>query len=128
MRESNFVFDYVQLLYDKFHKINLNRDGSYIDAPDWIINKKLIINIFNKKGNKYFQYAGTVTLNYEKIKNDPQKITKIKAFSNKYNWEGMNYPSQKYDSKKSEKNNVTNILNILYARKGKNVSFLCFKT
>ena len=32
---SQFVFDYVQLLYYKCHTINLNRGGSYIDSPDW---------------------------------------------------------------------------------------------
>ena len=40
MKDSEFVFDYVQLLYYKCHKINLNRDGSYIDSPDWINRKK----------------------------------------------------------------------------------------
>ena len=34
MKGSDFVFDYVQLLYYKCHKINLNCDGSYIDSPD----------------------------------------------------------------------------------------------
>ena len=36
MRGSAFISDYVQLLYYKCHKINLNRGGSYIDSPDWI--------------------------------------------------------------------------------------------
>ena len=36
----SFVFDYVQLLYYKCHKINLNCGGSYIDSLDWIKNKK----------------------------------------------------------------------------------------
>ena len=40
MKGSEFVFDYVQLLYSKCHKINLNRDGLYIDSPYWIKNKK----------------------------------------------------------------------------------------
>ena len=40
MKGSEFVFDYVHLLYHKCHKINLNRGGSYIDSPDWIKNKK----------------------------------------------------------------------------------------
>ena len=40
MRGSAFVFNYVQLLYYKCHKINLNRGGSYMDSPDWIKNKK----------------------------------------------------------------------------------------
>ena len=42
MRGSEFVFDYVQLLYYKCNKINLN-GGSYIDSPDWIKNKKATI-------------------------------------------------------------------------------------
>ena len=30
-------------------------------------------------------------------KKDPQRITKIKTFINKYNWEGINFPSEKDD-------------------------------
>ena len=37
---SEFVFDYVQLLYYKCHKMNLNGSGSYMDSPDWIKNKE----------------------------------------------------------------------------------------
>ena len=31
IRGTEFVFDYVQLLFYKFHIINFNRGGSYID-------------------------------------------------------------------------------------------------
>ena len=54
MKGSEFVFDYVQLLYYKCHKINPNRAGSYVDSPDWIKKQKSnnksikkIINAFN---------------------------------------------------------------------------------
>ena len=40
MRGTEFVFNYLQLLYYKCHKININRGGSYIDSPDWIKNKQ----------------------------------------------------------------------------------------
>ena len=40
MKGSDFVFDYIHLLYYKYNKTNPNCDGSYIDAPDWIKNKK----------------------------------------------------------------------------------------
>ena len=53
------------------------------------------------------------------MKRDPQRITKIKPFINKYNWEGINFPSEKDDWKKFEKNNVTIALNVLYAKKEK---------
>ena len=42
-------------------------------------------------------------LNYEEIKKDPQRITKIKPFINKYNWEGINFPSEKDDWKNLRK-------------------------
>ena len=61
----------------------------------------------------------SVALNYEEIKKDPQRITKIKPFINKYNWEGINFPSQKHDSKKFQKNNVIIDLNVLYTKKEK---------
>ena len=38
---------------------------------------------------------------------------------NKYNWEGINFPSEKDDWKKIEKNDVTIALNVLYAKKEK---------
>ena len=40
MKGSEFVFDYIQLLHCKCHKINANCGGSYIDCPDWIKSKK----------------------------------------------------------------------------------------
>ena len=40
MKGSEFVFDSVDLLYYKFHKISLNRGGLYVDSPKWLKNKK----------------------------------------------------------------------------------------
>ena len=48
-----------------------------------------------------------------------RKITKIKHFINKYKWEGINFPSEKDDWRKLEKNNVTIALNVLYTKKEK---------
>ena len=39
MKDSSFIFDYVNLLYYECHKINPNCSGSHIDSPDWIKNK-----------------------------------------------------------------------------------------
>ena len=39
-RERDFVFDSVQLLYCKCHKISFERGGSYNDSPDWIKKEK----------------------------------------------------------------------------------------
>ena len=40
MRQSNFIFDSVQPMYYKCHKVNSKRSGSYIDSPDWIKKQK----------------------------------------------------------------------------------------
>ena len=40
MRGSDFVFDSVQLMYYKYHKVNFKCGGSYIKSPDWIKSKK----------------------------------------------------------------------------------------
>ena len=65
---SEFVFDYVHLLYYKCRKINPNCVGSYIDSSDWIKNKKPTINPINNKDNKCFQYDATAASNHGKIK------------------------------------------------------------
>ena len=73
MRGSDYIFDYVHLLYCKCHKINPNRGGSYIDSPDWIKSKKARINFINQKYNQRFQYAVISALNCKKIKNTLKK-------------------------------------------------------
>ena len=96
-----------------------NRGGSYIDSPYWIKNKKPRINPINKRVNKCFQYIVTLALNHDEIKKDLQGITKIKPFINKYNWDGINFSSEKDYWKKIGKNNVTIDLNFFYAKKEK---------
>ena len=78
-----------------------------------------MINPINKKDNKCFQYAVTVALNYKELGKNRERIKKIKPFINKYNWEEINFPSEKDDWKNIEKNNVTIALNVLYAKKEK---------
>ena len=69
MKDSEFVFDYVHLLYYyKCRKINPNRGGSYIDSPEWIKNKKTAINPINNKDRKCFKYEAIFALNHDKSK------------------------------------------------------------
>ena len=77
MRGSDFEFDGVNFLYYDFNKISLNREGSYIDSPKWLKDKKSTINP-KTNDNKCFQYAVTLPLNLDKIKIDSQRISKIK--------------------------------------------------
>ena len=85
MKKSNLVYDRVRAFYDILRKISINRGGgSYSDSPDWIKNKKATINPKNKNVDKCMQYAIVTALNYEKIDNHPERISKIKFFINKY--------------------------------------------
>ena len=54
MEGSDFVFNYVHLLYYKCHEINRNCGGSYMDSNDWIKNKKARKNPIKKKITNVF--------------------------------------------------------------------------
>ena len=109
MKRSDFIFDSVHLMYYKFHKSNFKSSGSYIDSPDW--RKK------EKNNNKSFlHYATTVALNYEEVKWNPERVSNIKPFINRYNWKEINYLSKIGDCKTLEKNNPTIALNTLYIK------------
>ena len=112
MRGSDFEFDGVNFLYYDFNKRSINRGGSYIDSPKWIKDKKSTINPRNND-HKCFQYAVTLALNLNRINKDPQRVSKIKPFIEKYNWEDIDFISTSKDWKKFESNNEI-ALNILY--------------
>ena len=112
MKGSEFEFDGVNFLYYDFHKKNINRGGSYIDSPKWLKDKKSTINPKNND-DKCCQYTLTLALNLDKIKKDPQRVSKIKPYIEKYNWEDIDFPSTSKDWKKFECNNEV-ALNILY--------------
>ena len=112
MKGSDFEFDGVNFLYYDFNKISLNRGRSYIDSPKWLKDKRSTINPKNND-DKCFQYAVTLALNFDKIKKDPQRISKIKPFIDQYNWKDIDFPSTSKDWKKFELNNKI-ALNILY--------------
>ena len=82
-RGSEFIFDSVDFLHYKFHKISLNRGRSCIDSSKWLKNKGAPINP-KKNDNKCFQCAVTVALNRENNVKDPQRTFKL--FVDQYNW------------------------------------------
>ena len=84
MREdSDFKFESVDRLDYKPHQIKLKRGGLYIKSPNWIRNKRAAINPKNEGDNNCFQYALTVTLNYQ---NYPERMSNIEPFIDQYNW------------------------------------------
>ena len=111
MKGSEFVFESVDLLEYKLNKIGLNRGGSYVDSLKWLKYKKATINPKNND-DKCFQYALIVALNYQNIKKDPQRISKIRPFIDQYDWKKINFPAQQKDWRKFEVNNKANAIKI----------------
>ena len=82
MRGSEFAYGSVDALFYNLYKVSVSRGWSYIDSSKWLKNKKATINPENKD-DKCFQYALTVALNYEQIKDHSERISKIKPFIDK---------------------------------------------
>ena len=116
MKESEFVFDSVDLLCYELHKIILNRGEPYVDSSKWLKNKNSTINSKNSN-DKCSQYALPVALNYQNIKNNLERISIIKPFIDQYNWKEISFPSHQKDWKDFELNNkliAPNILSVPY--------------
>ena len=115
MRGSEIIFDSVQLMHYKCHRLGFKRGGCYIDSSDWIKHKKPTINPQNDD-DKCFQYATAVASNYKETESHPERVSYVKPFINKPNWEGINCPSKLDDCNKFEKINPTIAINNLYTK------------
>ena len=80
-------------------------------SSEWLRSKKESIT----NEDNCFQNALNDSLDYQKIKKDPQKISKLKPYINQYNWKDIKFPSDIEDWKKFEQNNKETALNILFA-------------
>ena len=58
----------------------------------------------------------------------PPKISKIKPYTNNYNWKNIKFPSDKEDWKKYEQNNKEIALNILFVPHNKKETKLAYKS
>ena len=54
------------------------------------------------------------SLDYQRIKKDQQRISKLKSYINQYNCKDIKFPSDKENWKKFEQNNKEITLNILF--------------
>ena len=72
-----------------------------------------------------FQYAVTLALNLDNIDNHPERVSKIKPFIEKYNWEDIGFQSTSKDWEKFESNNevALNILYVPYNTKKINIAY-----
>ena len=86
------------------------KDLSELNSSGWLRGKKeAIINNDNS-----FQNALDDALNYQTIKANPERKSKLKPYINKYHWEGIDFPAGPKEWQKFEWNNKTIALNILF--------------
>ena len=114
--KSGFTLDSIMHLDISFHELQLTRGSSYIELPAWIANKKAVINPQNEKDEECFKWAVIAALHHEEIQKDfhPERISKLKPYSDLYNWKGLKFPVTVNQIDKFEKNNLDIAVNVLY--------------
>ena len=65
-------------------------------------------------GYNNFQNSLNDALTYQNIEKHPERISNLKPYNNKYNWEGIEFPAGPKDWKKFEKKQNKIALNILF--------------
>ena len=83
---------------------------SELNSSGWLRAKKeAIIN-----DDADFEDALDDALDYQTIEKNPERISKLKHYINKYNWKGIDFPAGPKDWVKFEKDNKAIAFNILY--------------
>ena len=114
LASGRLVFNRVLFLYVSFHKLNLTRGSSYLPLPDWIANKKAVINPQNVEDGECFKWAVLMVLHHEAIGNNPEQISKLKRFKSSYHWRGLVFPIVLDETGGFEQKNMSvNILGLL---------------
>ena len=67
-------------------------------------------------------------LNYPIIKTNPERISKLKPYINKYIWKGIDFPAGPKDWGKFEQNNKTIALNVLYISRNTKIISVAYRS
>ena len=114
--KSGFTLDHIMHLDIDFHKLELTRGSSYIEMPKWIAEKKAVINPKNEDED-CFKWAIIAALHHEEIGNNPERISKLRPFAERLNWEGLEFPMALNKISKFEKRNPEIAVNVLFVSK-----------
>ena len=123
LKDSKFVFYRIMHMDINFHRLNLTRGSSYIPLPDWLTEKKAIINPKNSD-QECFKWAVIAAMSWEEIDKDHQRISKLRRYEDDFDWDGIDFPASINDIKRFESRNEITI-NIL-ALEGKKI-YICTK-
>ena len=85
---SIFAFDKVLHLDVNFHQLNLTRGRSYVPLPDYIANRKAVINLQNDD-SECFKWVIIAADRWTDIGSHPERISNLRKFVNNYHWSGL---------------------------------------
>ena len=119
--DSDYLFHGIVSLDVDIHEVELTRGSSYIKLPEWIENKHAVLNPKNERDDECFKWAVIAALHHEDIGNDPQRISKLKPFVSRYNWDGIKFPATTNLISKFEKQNPDITVNVLFLHLGREV-------
>ena len=119
IKGSDFVFESVELMDYKLHRVRLRRGGSYIKSPEWLLHKGATINPKNKNDDECLRWSTISALNYN-------EITK-KEFEN-IKHKGKDFSSQQRDWEDFEQSNESITLNCLFSSQDSEEITLVYKS
>ena len=123
IKGSDFVFESVDLMDYKLHRVHLKRGGSYIKSPKWLENKKAVINPKNENDDECLRWSIICALNYNEImKKEFENIFK------KIKHEDKDFSSHQRDWKNFEQNNKSIALNVLFASQNSEEITIVYKS
>ena len=123
IKGNNFVFESIDPLDYKLHRVRLKRGGSYIKSPKCLENKKAVINPENNNDDECLRWSIICALNYNEIMK--------KEFENifeKIKHEDKDFSSQKREWENFEQNNESTALNVLFASQNSEEIILLYKS
>ena len=123
IKGSNFVFESVDTMDYKLHRVRLRRGGSYVKSPEWLANKKATINPKKENVDECLRWSTICALNYNEIMK--------KEFENlfeKIKHEDKDFSSHKRDWENFEQNNESIALNVLFLSKDSEEITLLYKS
>ena len=67
IKGSDFLFESVEKMDYKLHRVRLRRGGSYIKSPEWLLHKGATINPKNKNDDECLRWSTISALSYNEI-------------------------------------------------------------
>ena len=116
MPESGFSLDKIMHPYINFHRLALTQGSSYIELPEWIKNKKGVINPQNKD-KECFKWAVIAAFHHEDIEQNPERISLLRPHEKQYNRKRLEFSVSIKKIDKFKKNNPGIAGNVLFSNK-----------